>query len=566
MEQRVQQRRRSIQWRLHADVDQQASFWQQRLGIDRLLALVLATRRITEEQLPSWFSSQPRWHDPFLLHGMDRAVERIRCALHRGERILVYGDYDADGVSSVALMVCLLRQLRASFWVDIPHRMTEGYGVHRSAIDRAVGRGCTLMITVDTGISAVEPIQYAQERGIDVIITDHHEVPALLPAAYATINPKLPYCSYPFGQLAGVGVALKLAQALLGQLPRELVALAAIGTVADMMPLVGENRAIVQAGILQLRNEPLPGVAALLRVLGQRADTINAQTLGYVIAPRLNAAGRLARADDAVRLLIADDVATAQPIADKLHKLNEQRQQLVEQTVLEAVQLIEQRRAYATEGAIVVGQEGWHPGVIGIAAARLLERYGLSTIVFSIAQGKAKGSARASPGVHLMHALSACAQQIEQYGGHASAAGLTVSASQLAAFSDAFSQKIQQQEHADAVPMVGVDGVIQTNDVTVNAIEQLERLAPYGQEHPMPTFVLRHVRVHQSTLIGRERQHLKATLVDEYGSIEAIQFRYEGTQSMEALSAQPIDVIVEPTLQRFRGACKPQLIVKHWII
>ncbi|MBU6146374.1 MAG: single-stranded-DNA-specific exonuclease RecJ, partial [Paenibacillaceae bacterium] len=537
------QRPRRVRWALS---DGHRSVHKSNVGV--LLSQLLASRGVTEDALRAW--TVRAWHDAYLLYGMQTAVARVREAIARKERILVYGDYDADGVCAVALMVQVLRTLGAMFFVDIPHRMIDGYGLHNRAVHTARTHGCTLIVTVDTGICALEAVAYARSLGIDVIITDHHEVPDVLPEAVAIVNPKQAHCTYPFDALCGVGVAWKLAYALCGEQAYALLPCAAIGTIADMVPLHGENRSIVQGGLDAIQRGALPGVAALLRLSGNDVRDTNAQTISFVVGPRLNAAGRLDRADDAVRLLIAPNMEAAMPFAQKLHVQNEQRRQLVEQAMVEAIAQVQTQRT----SAIVVVDERWHPGIIGIVAARLLDKYGVPTVVGTLRNGLVKCSARSVAGVHLMHVLRMCAETIVQYGGHASAAGLTIAVDALPAFTEAFAAAVRVPQ-VD-VHTVIVDGIAKTTDCTVQAVGELAKLAPFGHAHPTPTFVLPRVSITDVRTIGNGAQHMKAVLRDDVGGIEAVQFRYDGSPSVDVLRARPHDVIVEPSIARVRGVAR----------
>jgi single-stranded-DNA-specific exonuclease len=319
---------------------------EKELNVSPFLSRLLAARGITESEQAAAFlhGGTDCIHDPFLLDGMDLAVGRIRRAIESGEKIRIYGDYDADGVSSTSLMVSLFKQLGCDFDYYIPHRVQEGYGLHNGAIDIAKEQGVSLMVTVDTGISAVEQIAYAASLGIDVVVTDHHEPPEHLPGAYALVNPKKSDCPYPFKQLAGVGVAVKLAQALLGRWPEELLEYVAIGTIADLMHLSDENRMMVKQGIERIRNTANPGLRALLEVSGVAVKDVNSTHIGFALAPRINASGRLLSADAAVRLLTTDSEQEAMQLADNLDALNKERQRIVDDMTKEAAAMVERLR------------------------------------------------------------------------------------------------------------------------------------------------------------------------------------------------------------------------------
>jgi single-stranded-DNA-specific exonuclease len=505
-------------------------------------------------------------HDPFLLKGMSEAVPRIRKALEDEEHILVYGDYDADGVSSTALMIHLLRHLGASFDIYIPHRSNEGYGLHNHALDWALQQGVSLIITVDTGISAYHQIAYAKELGIDVIVTDHHEPPELLPEAYALINPKLPDCPYPFKGLAGVGVAYKLAQALLaGETPVEWSEIAAIGTVADLMPLLGENREIVRQGILSMRNSSFPGIRALLDVSGVNMSMVTAVNIAFGMAPRINASGRLDHAGRAVSLLTTERAEEARELADELDLLNKERQLVVERIVIEATAKMEER-AYDEKlpDVIVLASEGWNVGVVGIVASKLLERYYRPVVILDIhpETGMCKGSARSIPGFDIYAALSSCASLMDHFGGHPSAAGMSLHRDAIGDFAaalNAYASGVLTPEHF--VPVTPADGEVTIADLSLQAADELERLAPFGMANPLPKFIVRGASVKETRTMGAGGKHLKIVLQQGRHTIEVVAFG-KGELGELLPGGTTLDVLAELTVNEWNGSRKPQLMLQ----
>lgn len=505
-------------------------------------------------------------HDPFLLKGMAEAVPRIQKALQEEEHILVYGDYDADGVSSTALMIYLLRHLGASFDIYIPHRSNEGYGLHNHALDWAVQQGVSLVITVDTGISAYHQIAYASELGIDVIVTDHHEPPELLPEAYALINPKLPDCPYPFKGLAGVGVAYKLAEALLGsEVPEEWCEIAAIGTVADLMPLLGENRSLVRRGLSSMRNTAFPGIRALLSVGGIEMNTVSAVNIAFGMAPRINASGRLDHAGRAVTLLTTEDAAEAQQFAGELDLLNKERQLVVERIVTEATAKLEERISRSgLPDIIVLADQGWNVGVVGIVASKLLERFYRPVIILDIhpETGMCKGSARSIPGLDIYAALSSCAELMDHFGGHPAAAGMSLPLDKLEAFDAAlnsYAASILTPE--DLVAVTAADGEVSIADLTLQAALELERLAPFGMANPLPRFILRRAVVKETRKMGQEGKHLKLVLQQDKLTIEAVAFG-KGPLAELLPDGTVVDVLAELSVNEWNGSRKPQLMLQ----
>jgi single-stranded-DNA-specific exonuclease len=539
-------------------------------GMDPLLARLLAVRGITESlQVQSLLEGEEgHFYDPFLLDGMRAAVERIRRALERREKIRIYGDYDADGVSSTALLIAVLNQLGASFDYYIPHRVNEGYGLHVEALDHAHKHGITLLITVDTGISAVEEVAYASSLGIDTIVTDHHEPPEILPDAYVLINPKKPGCPYPFKSLAGVGVAFKLAHALLGRLPEELAEITAIGTVADLMPLLDENRSLVRLGLKGMQASRYPGIRALLGLSGAEGKEVTASHIAFGLAPRINASGRLEHADDAVTLLTTTSEQEAEQLAYGLDQLNRERQRIVEEVVKEALEQVEQAAAQQRKLFVLFGHD-WNVGVIGIVASKVLERYYRPTIVLSIdtETGMAKGSARSIPGFDMYAALTQCSEWLDHYGGHQAAAGMSLHSENISAFAAEMERLAEAWlSEEQLVPVIQADvecGSI--SEVTLEAISKLDVLAPFGHSNPAPKFVFSGLKVNELRTMGRDQQHLKLTLSDGTsrgsGSLEALLF-HRGSLSGWISPTANVDVLGELSINEWNGTRRAQLVVQ----
>ncbi|GGN97463.1 single-stranded-DNA-specific exonuclease RecJ [Saccharibacillus kuerlensis] len=505
-------------------------------------------------------------HDPFLLHGMEQAVQRIRMALEHRERIWVYGDYDADGVSSTALMIRLMTRLGADFGTYIPHRSKEGYGLHRHAIDKAAAEQVKLIVTVDTGISAVDQIAYAASLGIDVVVTDHHEAPAVLPEAVALVNPKLPMCGYPFKGLAGVGVAFKLAHALLGQPPEEWMDLTAIGTVADLMPLTGENRLIVARGIDVMRRNPSPGVEQLLTVAGSQPEQLTSVGIAFAIAPRINASGRLDHADRAVDLLTTQEHDRAEHLASVLDLLNKERQKNVEDIVSEASAMLELKIAEIGKvpDVIVLAGEGWNVGVVGIVASKILERYYRPTIILGIdtEKGTCKGSARSIAGFDIYEALLSVEETMQHFGGHPAAAGMSLLRERLEDFEqglNAHASIVLKPEHL--VPMIEAETECSLSEVPISVIEELERMAPFGMSNPTPQLVFRNVKLQRVLTMGKTNTHLKLVVEQDGCAVEAVAFG-KGALAEYLQEGDRLDLLAEPGINEWRGSRKPQLMVR----
>lgn len=557
------------QWRPLSCDRNAADLLARQLNISPLVASLLMTRGVGEPQAASRFlqGGLDELHDPFLLSGMKEAVPRIRQAIERGERILIYGDYDADGVSSTSLMIQLMRFLKADFEYYIPHRSKEGYGLHIPPLAEARERGVSLIVTVDTGISAVEQIDYATRAGMDVIVTDHHEPPEKLPDAYALINPKLPYCPYPFKGLAGVGVAYKLASALLGsELPSEWTELAALGTIADLMPLTGENRVIVRYGLASMAKSAFPGMTALLETAGWKTGEVTSTHVAFGLAPRINASGRMSHAKMAVELLTTQSREEAERAAFELDLLNKERQSLVEEIVQEALEQLAAKEA-ETGGipdVIVVAGEGWNVGVVGIVASKILERYYRPTLVLGINPdtGECKGSARSIPGFDIYEALTHCAELMDHYGGHPSAAGMSLHRERLELFERRLNEFAAGKLTPDHfIPVMEADLECTLQEVSIQTIEQLESLAPFGMGNTCPRLLIRGMKLLEYRQMGKDGKHLRLTLAQGGRRVEAVAFG-KGDLAFFLSEGDSIDLVAEAGINEWNGARKPQLMIQ----
>ncbi len=511
------------------------------------------------------------YYDPFLMLGMEKAVERITAALENEEHILVFGDYDADGVTSTSLLVLALRELGASVSYYIPDRFREGYGPNIPAIEQAKARGISLIVTVDTGISAVSSAERAKSLGIDYIITDHHEPPPNMPDAYAIINPKQPGCAYPFKGLAGVGVALKLVQALMDEVPTHLLDLAAVGTISDLVPLVDENRRLVKEGLYVLSHHPKPGLKALMKVAGHaEQEPVNSDVVGFQIGPRLNAAGRLKHASLSADLLMSDDLIEAEALAEEVNLLNEERKKLVESIAVQAVASVE-RMAKDDRDFLIVAMEGWHEGVLGIVASRLVEQYYRPTLVLSIhpETGMAKGSARSIEGFDLFQALSTCRDVLPHFGGHEMAAGLSLPQESIGELRERMNHYARQQFTEELLtPKLKIDADLNLEEVTVSIIEELASLEPYGVGNPKPKFRLKELSIQDMKQVGTHKAHLKVTLKDSSEVLDGISFGH-GHLYHEMSMDVPLSVVGELGINEWNGFRKPQIFIEdfqidHW--
>jgi single-stranded-DNA-specific exonuclease len=545
------------------------------LGIAPIVAKLLVQRGYdTPEQASAFMGgdASSHWHDPFLLAGMERAVDRLKMAIATGECIRVYGDYDADGVSSTAFAARLLQMMGAQFDTYIPHRQREGYGLNVAAVEQAAADGVRVLLTVDNGVSAVEPIARARELGIDVVVTDHHEPPAMLPDAYVIVNPKLASCTYPFKGLAGVGVIAKVAEAMLGirsgesGLPDALAQLIPVGTVADVMPLVDENRRFVKQGLVALKRSPLPGLKALLREASVDYAQATAMHFGFAVGPRINASGRLDSAQPSLELLLADEDGAAVLWAQQLSELNLKRQRLVEEVNQAALAQVSERYGDALPGCIVVAAADWNPGVVGIAAAKLVELTGRPTFVLGIdaATGIAKGSGRSSGAFDLHKALTACADLLDHYGGHHAAAGLSLQANQLPELISRLAAIADSELTADDfLPTMVADLTCGLEDITIELITQINQLAPFGAGNPAPRFLIPGAQIATTRTLGKSNQHLKLSLKSKTAAqpFDAIAFN-KGRLSEQLGKEAIIELICELDINEWNGQRKPQLLIQ----
>lgn len=486
-------------------------------GCGRLLARVLVSRGCrTPEEARILLDEQAPLSDPFLIKDMDKAVERLQRALEEEEPIVIYGDYDVDGVSATAILYEYLTNLGAQVRCKLPLRTEGGYGLNRTALKKLADKGFRLIVTVDNGIAAVEEAAYAKELGIDLVITDHHLPSGSLPEAVAVVDPNRSDDESPFKSLCGAGVAFKLCAAMEGCDPAELLDvcgdLAAIGTIADVVPLVGENRTLVREGLPLLQDTVRPGLAALLEASGCAGKAVTSETVGYSIAPRLNAAGRMDTAATALKLLLCSNEEQATGIAARLTEINTDRQHTEQEVLAAALKQLEAEPARAHDRVLVVSGENWHPGVLGIVASRLTERFGRPSIVISVADGEGRGSGRAPRSFNLHGALQGCANLLSRYGGHAAAAGLTIDEENLPAFRRAINLWAEQTYPEPEPPILELDAPATVAELTVGEVAQLDKLAPFGGGNHQPLFLIENAVLDGIWPMGAEKRHSRIRL------------------------------------------------------
>ncbi|HTN50828.1 MAG TPA: single-stranded-DNA-specific exonuclease RecJ [Anaeromyxobacter sp.] len=506
------------------------------LGLHPLAARILAARgqadaAAAEAFLAARLQDLP---DPFSMKGMEAAAARIARAVEAGERIACYGDYDVDGVTSTTLLSGFLRAAGADVTTYVPHRLVEGYGLNREAVAGLAAGGVRLLVTLDCGITSVEEVRAASALGVDTVVVDHHTVPVELPAAAAILNPHQPGCGYPSKDLAAVGVTFALAMALRRRLRergwfgerraepnlREALDLVALGTVADVVPLAGANRILVRWGLEELSRARRPGVRALKQVAGIAEGTpVTAGQVGFRLAPRINAAGRLDDAGRGVRLLLAEDAGVARALAEELDRENQARQE-IERRILDEALADGAARVAAGARGLVLARDGWHAGVVGIVASRVAERFHRPAVLVALEDGTGKGSGRSIEGFHLYDALAACAGHLERFGGHRHAAGVTVARARVDAFRAAFEAEAAARiADEDLVPRCRIDGWVREEELTERAAEDLAKLGPFGAGHPEPVFALRGAAA-RARAVGAAGAHLKLAL----GGLDAIGF------------------------------------------
>ena len=528
-------------------------------GLGPEAARLLFSRGIKDEDSLSRFlaPSLDDLHDPYLLHDMDKAVNRIRRAIEQGEFILVYGDYDADGMTSASILKETLEQLGAECLVYLPNRFTDGYGPNASVYKYFIEQqGISLIVTVDNGVAGHEAIDLAQSMGVDVIVTDHHSMPEVLPDAYAIVHPEHPKADYPFKHLAGCGVAFKLACALLEEVQVELLDLVAIGTIADMVSLTDENRIMVQYGLEVLRNTQRIGLQELFEIAGITSSDITGETVGFQLAPRLNALGRLDDPNPAIDLLTGFDDEEVHEIALMIQEKNEERKEIVQAIYEEAKSLVDPNKSVQ-----VLAKEGWNPGVLGIVAGRLLEELGQTVIVLNIEDGRAKGSARSIEAVDIFEALDPHRALFIAFGGHAGAAGMTLEVEQLDALSDILEIYVKDKGiDAKGKSKLYLDEELDLENLSLDTVKSFERLAPFGMDNQKPVFYIRDFQVENARSMGAGDSHLKLKISKGNANFEVVAFG-QGSKATEFAQTKQLELAVTLSVNQWNGQTTLQLVM-----
>ena len=528
-------------------------------GLGPEVARLLFERGIQDQESLKKFlePSLEDLHDPYLLYDMDKAVERIRQAIEEGENILVYGDYDADGMTSASIVKESLEQLGAECRVYLPNRFTDGYGPNASVYKYFIEQeGISLIVTVDNGVAGHEAIELAQSMGVDVIVTDHHSMPETLPDAYAIVHPEHPDADYPFKYLAGCGVAFKLACALLEEVQVELLDLVAIGTIADMVSLTDENRILVQYGLEMLGHTQRIGLQEMLDMAGIAANEVTEETVGFQIAPRLNALGRLDDPNPAIDLLTGFDDEEAHEIALMIHQKNEERKEIVQSIYEEAKTMVDPEKKVQ-----VLAKEGWNPGVLGIVAGRLLEELGQTVIVLNIEDGRAKGSARSVEAVDIFEALDPHRDLFIAFGGHAGAAGMTLEVEKLSDLSQVLEDYVREKG-ADTAGKnkLNLDEELDLETLSLETVKNFERLAPFGMDNQKPVFYIKDFQVESARTMGAGNAHLKLKIFKGEASFEVVAFG-QGRWATEFAQTKNLELAVKLSVNQWNGQTALQLMM-----
>ena len=552
-------------WQIYETDSQKVQELIDKYNLNLLLATILVNRNILETENLDKFLKPTRndFHDPFLMPDMKIAVERILKAIENKEKIIIYGDYDADGITSITVLKSFFKDIGVEVSSYIPNRLEEGYGLNKPAVKKIVDDKYNLMITVDCGISAIEEIDYANSLGIETIVTDHHEVGEKLPNALAIVDAKRKDNMYPCRDLAGVGVVFKLIQALSIKLNLKeesylkYLDIVCIGTISDIVPLVDENRVIAKLGLMLVNQTKNLGLKSLLMSSGYKK--IDSTTISFGVAPRINACGRMGHAEEALKLFLSNNLNEVQELTKKLNDYNVKRQDIEKRIYEEAVKQIEERNLNKNNTIIVAG-ENWHHGVIGIVASKITEMYFKPSILLCNEEDESKGSGRSIPGFDLHDALMKCLDHIEKFGGHSMAIGITIKKSELEQFSQSLENVAKEEHTEEIVPIVQIDAKISLSDINKEMVESLNQLEPFGEGNKMPIFVIKNLKI-DSIRALTEGKHLKLTLREGNNMVNAIGFNM-GSLAEEYKIGDKIDVAGMLEINSFNGVDSVQINLK----
>ncbi|MBI5183779.1 MAG: single-stranded-DNA-specific exonuclease RecJ [Nitrospinae bacterium] len=583
------------EWNL-PKVDQMlCSILSREIDIEPLIAQIIINRGMTDSISARRFldPSLKYLYDPFMMKDMDKGIRRIIDAIRGREKICIYGDYDVDGITATALLITFFREVGIDVSYYIPDRISEGYGLNIQAIKEIRGAGVSLIITVDCGISDIDEVEEAKGLEIDLIITDHHHVPDRLPDAVAILNPEQKDCPYPFKYLSGVGIAFKMIKGLRSALRKEKwfqgvlpnlkrhLDLVALGTIADIAPLVDENHILVKYGLKEITNNSKIGLRSLKVISGINEKDIDTYDVGFVLAPRLNATGRIGRGDMGVELLISEDISRAMDISRYIERVNRERQHIQEKILKEVKEIIEggltskesslpiSRGTQAGDSIrpIVLASDKWHPGVIGIVASKIVDDYFTPTILISLDGERGRGSARSTPFFHIYDGLRECSDLLIDFGGHKSAAGLTIKKEKIEEFKERFNMVVKKGiSNIDTIPIINIDAIVDLNALNKDVVKSIDSLGPFGHSNPQPILLAQGVRViGEHSIIGKNGQHLKFKVLYGSRAIDVIGFNMSYMAEAQGLtpsfnpSDSRFDIVFTPQINRWNNSETLQL-------
>lgn len=553
-------------WQIYEADEDKIKEIEEKYQLNKLLATILVNRNITKKEEIQLFLEPTRkdFHNPFLITDMEKAVNRIIKAIENQEKAIIYGDYDVDGITSITVLKSFLQDRGLEIESYIPNRLEEGYGLNKDAIEKIANKGCQLMITVDCGISAIEEIKYANSLNIETIITDHHEPGNELPHAFAVIDNKRKDSNYPFRELAGVGVVFKLIQAIgiTLKLKEEeylkYLDIVCVGTISDIVPLVDENRVIAKLGLMLIRQTQNMGLQSIIHSSGY--NKIDSNSISFGIAPRINACGRMGKAEEALELLLSKNINQVNELTQKLNQHNQIRQETEKSIFENAVKQI-QKEHLEKRNSIIVGGENWHHGVIGIVSSKITEMYFKPSILLSFEKdGIGKGSGRSVPGFDLHDALMQCTDTIEKFGGHSMAVGITVKKENFLKFRKEFEQIASKAHIEEMIPVIQIDSKVDVKDINKEMVESLKQLEPFGEGNRMPVFVFKNLKIDSIRALS-EGKHLKLTLKDNNTIINAIGFNL-GNLAEDYRIGDKIDVVGVLEMNSFNGVDTIQINMK----
>ena len=551
-------------WQVYEIDELEINRISQKFNLNKMLSAILINRKIKEEDIEMFLRpTRKNFHDPFLMPDMEKAVDRIINAINNQEKIIIYGDYDVDGITSITVLKSFLENRGISVDSYIPNRLQEGYGLNKPAIDEIVKNKYDLMITVDCGISGIDEIEYANSLGLETIVTDHHEVGDKLPDAIAVVDAKRKDNQYPCRDLAGVGVVFKLIQALgikLGLEEKEYLKyldIVCVGTISDIVPLVGENRVIAKLGLMLVQQTKNMGLKSLLISSGYK--NIDSTAISFGVAPRINARGRMGHADEALKLFLSKDIYEVNELTKKLNYYNTLRQEKEKAIYEDAIKQIE-RDKLNEKNTIIIAGENWHHGVIGIVSSKITDLYFKPSILLCYEDDIAKGSGRSIPGFDLHDALMKCQDTIEKFGGHSMAIGITIKRDKFEDFKNEFEKVAKDAKIDEIIPIINIDAKINLNEINKEIVESLKQLEPFGEGNKTPIFVLKNLKIDSIRSLS-EGKHIKMTLKDGNTIINAIGFNL-GYLANEYKIGEKIDVVGTLEINSFNGVDNLQINLK----